>query len=132
MRKIPDEARSEIVDQNHQDAKHAALKYRVVKRTDEASLVEIELLTGRTHQIRLQFSARGHAILGDELYGSSYLFGEQTVDLRKRQIALHSTHLKFRHPIDDEDVEISVSPPEAWERFGGDGETASLLKRVDS
>jgi 23S rRNA pseudouridine1911/1915/1917 synthase len=110
MRKVPDEAKSEIVSEGHPDAKNAALKFVVVKRANEKTQVEIELLTGRTHQIRLQFATRGHAILGDALYGSTIPFGEQTVDLRQRQIALHAWKLEFDHPIDDEKVEVEVAP----------------------
>ena len=111
MRKIPDEAKSETVPENHPDAKHAALKYEVRETGDESSLVEIELLTGRTHQIRLQFADRGHPVLGDSLYDSAVPFGEQTVDLRQRQIALHAWRIEFDHPIDDERVELTVDPP---------------------
>jgi len=75
MRKIPDEAKSEIVAEGHEDAKNAALRFTVKDRKPDATLVEIELLTGRTHQIRLQFASRGHAVLGDALYGSSTAFG---------------------------------------------------------
>ena len=110
MRKIPDEAKSEIVDLDHEDAKHAALNYEVLERDTEATLVEVELLTGRTHQIRLQFASRNYPILGDALYDSEVPFGEQTVDLRKRQIALHSWKLGFDHPIDDERVELELKP----------------------
>ena len=110
MRKVPDEARSEIVAQDHPDAKNAELKFEVRDREDTATLVEIELLTGRTHQIRLQFASHGHSILGDSLYESKIPFGEQTVDLRLRQIALHAWRIKFDHPIDDEQVELELQP----------------------
>lgn len=113
MRKVPDEARSEVVAADHPDSKNAALKFVTRERSDNSSLVEIELLTGRTHQIRLQFASRGHAILGDSLYGATTPFGEQTVDLRQRQIALHAWRIKFDHPIDDEKVEIELLPE--WE-----------------
>ena len=113
MRKIPDEAKSEVVAEDHEDAKHAALRFTVKQRKPEATLVEIELLTGRTHQIRLQFASRGHAVLGDALYGSGIPFGEQTVDQRLRQIALHAWRIEFDHPIDDGRVELQIEP--AWE-----------------
>lgn len=116
MRKIPDEAKSEIVASDHPDAKHAALEYKTI-RQDNVSRVTINLLTGRTHQIRLQFATRGHPILGDTLYGSTTEFGPQVDDLRKRQIALHSWKLRFRHPIDDEDVDLTLPPPSAWDRW---------------
>ena len=110
MRKVPDEARSEVVAEDHPDAKNAALQFVAKERNDATSTVEIELLTGRTHQIRLQFGSRGHAILGDSLYGATMPFGEQTVDLRQRQIALHAWRIKFDHPIDDEKVELELLP----------------------
>ena len=75
-----------------------------------STLVEIELLTGRTHQIRLQFASRGYPVLGDALYDSNVRFGEQTVDLRRRQIALHAWKIEFDHPIDDERVELELKP----------------------
>ncbi len=110
MRKVPDEARSEIVPEGSEGAKRAVLKFSVKERSEHWTLVEIELLTGRTHQIRLQFANRGNAILGDALYGSDFEFGEQTVDLRQRQIALHAWQIEFDHPIDDERVELEVMP----------------------
>ena len=110
MRKIPDEAKSEIVPANHEDAKDARLSFSVRNQSDDATEIEIELLTGRTHQIRLQFASRGHPILGDSLYGSTVPFGEQTVDLRQRQIALHAWRIEFDHPIDDERVELELKP----------------------
>ena len=110
MRKIPGEAKSEVVASGHPDAKSASLKYEVLKREESRSLIEIELLTGRTHQIRLQFASRGHAIVGDSLYGSAVPFGEQTTDLRQRQIALHAWKIQFDHPIDDEKVDVEIDP----------------------
>lgn len=50
-------------------AKEARLSYRVLARIDDKTLVRVALETGRTHQIRVQFSARGHALLGDRKYG---------------------------------------------------------------
>lgn len=113
MRKIDGEAKSEIVAESHEDARNAALKYQVKQRRDDVTLVEVELITGRTHQIRLQFASRGHAILGDSLYGSKHEFGEQTVDLRQRQIALHAWSIEFDHPIDDEKVSVQIEP--SWD-----------------
>ncbi len=114
MRKIPDQAKSEIAQQHQPNAKHAQLEYNVLDSHATHTRVEIRLITGRTHQIRLQFSSRGHAILGDELYGASQTFGPKVIDLRKRQIALHSWKLKLRHPIDDQDVDLQLPPPATW------------------
>lgn len=98
MRKIPDEARSEIVPAEHPDAQLAVLNYRVLGRGPGMTWLRIELETGRTHQIRLQCSARGFPIIGDDLYGSRTLFGPQTPDLRERWIGLHARRLSFREP----------------------------------
>lgn len=114
MRKIPDIAQSEIVESNHPDAKHAILNYQVLAQNDDASWLRIELETGRTHQIRLQAASRGHAIWGDAQYGSEVNFGPQTIDRRKRAIALHAESLSFHHPMNDQPVELQAPIPDYW------------------
>jgi len=115
MRKIPDEARSEIVDANHPDAKEAVLDFRVLAQSAGRSLLEIQLVTGRTHQIRLQCGHRGLSILGDAMYGSDVEFGPQTTDLRKRWIALHARRLAFEHPINNHQPVDQTAPlPSCW------------------
>jgi len=114
MRKIPDQAKSEIAEAGDEGAKLAKLEYAVLSSDATVSKVEIRLITGRTHQIRLQFGSRGHAIVGDELYGATQSFGPEVIDQRKRQIALHAWKLKLRHPIDDEDVDLCLPPPATW------------------
>ncbi len=115
MRKVPAEARSEIVPADHPDAKRAQLKYRSIATNGSVTLLEIELITGRTHQIRLQCGSRGLPILGDELYGSEEAFGPETTDLRKRWIALHARRLAFEHPISKEPVDQTAPLPEWWD-----------------
>lgn len=117
MRKIPDEAKSEIVDEDHVDAKKAILNYRVLNSTNGLSLIEIQLETGRTHQIRLQCSSRGVPIVGDAMYGSTLNFGPDTNDLRKRWIALHARELAFEHPMENEPVSCTAVFPEHWDVF---------------
>ncbi len=122
MRKVPDEARSEVVDQSHPDAKFATLKYKVMGRPVDhlgrpLSWLEIELETGRTHQIRLQCGSRGFSIVGDQLYGSDLVFGPETTDLRKRWISLHARRLVFEHPIDKEPVDVTAALPDHWRIF---------------
>lgn len=98
MRKIPDEARSEIVPAEHPEAQLAVLNYRVLGRAPGMTWLRVELETGRTHQIRLQCSVRGYPIVGDDLYGARTAFGPQTPDLRERWIGLHARRLSFREP----------------------------------
>ena len=118
MRKVPDEARSEIVEEAEASAKHAVLHYRVVESSGDLSLLEIELETGRTHQIRLQCGSRGYPIVGDVLYGSEISFGPQTDDLRQRWIGLHARRLAFIHPISQEPVDQVALLPGCWLEFG--------------
>jgi len=117
MRKIPGQAQSEIVDKNHKDGRIATLHFRVLERSETNSFLEIELETGRTHQIRVQFSSRGHPILGDSLYDSTAPFGPQSSDLRTRWIALHARTLEIRHPKTKELVAATAPLPDAWRRI---------------
>ena len=99
VRKVPDEPRAEIVDRQHPAARLAVLNFRVLQRFAAATWLEIELETGRTHQIRLQAAARGFPVVGDSQYGAKESFGPLTEDLRERWIALHARSLSFRHPM---------------------------------
>lgn len=123
MRKVDGEARSEVVAEGEAGAKHASLSYRCLESWADPhdggcrSLLEIELETGRTHQIRLQAGSRERPILGDELYGSNVPFGPPEDDQRKRWIALHARRLEFRHPMIDERVKVLAPLPEYWQEF---------------
>jgi len=79
--------------------------------------LEIELETGRTHQIRVQCASRGHAVIGDTQYGSTATFGEQFEDERLRAIALHARQLGFNHPMTNEAVDVIAPLPAAWDAF---------------
>jgi 23S rRNA-/tRNA-specific pseudouridylate synthase len=79
--------------------------------------LEVELETGRTHQIRVQCTSRGHAVIGDFQYGSKVPFGEQFEDERLRGIALHARQLGFNHPMTNEPVDVIAPTPPAWEPF---------------
>lgn len=91
--------------------KEAVTKWRVIKRFNSATLIEAKLGTGRTHQIRVHFSAIGHPVLGDKTYGKK-------VELKKiifpRQM-LHAETLGFNHPITKEYIEFSSPMPEDME-----------------
>jgi 23S rRNA-/tRNA-specific pseudouridylate synthase len=79
--------------------------------------LEIELETGRTHQIRVQCASREHAVIGDSQYGSAMRFGEQFKDERLRAIALHARQLGFNHPMTNEAVDVIAPLPAAWDAF---------------
>lgn len=96
----PDSIIERIVDENGQNA---TTLYKVLKKFNQASLVELTLLTGRTHQIRVHLSYLGHPILGDDLYGGSKeCIGRQ---------ALHAARLYFTHPVSGEVIDVSSPLP---------------------
>ena len=82
--------------------KLAILDYEVLKRKDNLALVKVYLKTGRSHQIRVQFSSRNHALWGDQRYNKNAIVGQQ--------IALHSYNLSFIHPVTDETLSFTSKP----------------------
>lgn len=86
------------------ESKKAILDYRVLKNLDNYYLLEIDLHTGRHHQIRSQFSAIGCPIKGDLKYG----FDRSNKDA---SIHLHARELKFIHPVKKEEINIIATPP---------------------
>ncbi len=80
-------ARSSVVLGN---AREARTDWRVLTRVDATSLLEVELHTGRTHQIRVHFSALRHPVVGDTLYGAA-------AQLRIGKISLPPLHRNFLH-----------------------------------
>lgn len=82
------------------------------------SWLEIQLETGRTHQIRVQSASRNHPVIGDTQYGARLSFGEQFEDERLRAIALHARQLGFNHPMTREPVDVIAPPPAAWHDVG--------------
>jgi 23S rRNA pseudouridine1911/1915/1917 synthase len=121
MRKIPDVPQAELVPPEHPDARKAVLHYRVMATADWGAWLEIELETGRMHQIRLQAASRGHPILGDAQYGSAVSFGEQYEDWRLRAIALHARTLSFYHPMTHEPLTITAPVSAEWRGLGVSG-----------
>ena len=108
-------AQAEVVGEDHPAGKHAILHYRVLWHSEQGSWLEIQLETGRTHQIRIQAASRGHAVLGDSQYGSEILFGTQTEELRDRGIALHARQLSFTHPMNGDPVDVTAPLPASWD-----------------
>ena len=115
--KVEGEPRTIAVAKDDPRGQLAILSYRTLRKEADRSIVEIELETGRTHQIRLQFSSRGHALFGDELYGASHTFGPIASDPRDRWIGLHARRLEFRHPQSKEPVAFEAPLGEGWPRI---------------
>lgn len=122
LRKVPDEARAEVVEASHPDARRAVLHYRVLEQAGGLSWVQIALETGRTHQIRVQASVRGHPVVGDLQYGAGRPFGPAASNPRDRWIALHARELTFRHPMTREAVTVAAPLPAPWNETGFEGE----------
>jgi len=118
LRKIKEEARSEIVAEGTEDARLAEMAYRRLKRTPEGDMLEFLPQTGRMHQIRLQTAARGWPIRGDVLYGSKLPFGPDGPLPRDRIIALHARSLTFLHPIRYEAITVTAPLPAEWQKLG--------------
>ena len=98
--------------------KQAETLYRLLQQLNGASLVEVELLTGRSHQIRAHFSEAGMPLLGDATYG-----GPQFIDdfIVPRQM-LHSRTLSFVHPVSGMQMNFTAAPPDDF---------VTVLKHVD-
>ena len=76
--------------------------------------LSVQLETGRMHQIRIQCSSRGHPVLGDVLYGSNQVFGQDFDNERERKIALHAGRLTFQHPKTRDTVSFEAPLPNEW------------------
>lgn len=112
--------RMAITSQGARQAKLALLRYRCLKMTpDQASLTEVDLLTGRKHQIRVQFAAVGHPIVGDQKYGSRRKFPGTSWG---PAIALHARRLVISHPVKHAPLEIVGALPKSWQRQGALGD----------
>ena len=98
----------EVVPVDSEGAKRAALRWRTLARGSGRSLVEVELLTGRKHQIRAQLAARGAPVLGDFRYGNEVPFADG------RGIALHAVRLTLAHPTRKELIMFVSAPPASW------------------
>ena len=97
-------SKSFVVDRERKGVKSAALKYEVLKLSEDKkrTLVRVELLTGRTHQIRVQFGSRGYAICGDRRYGAPADAG--------KTLALAAVSLSIFHPVTNEKMDFSIEP----------------------
>lgn len=91
------------------DGKYAHTVFKVIKSSDEMGFLEISLVTGRTHQIRVHFSHYGYPLLGDDLYGGDCTF-------INRQ-ALHCGQMMFIHPISHKKIIVNADIPEDMKKL---------------
>lgn len=99
------ERKTYIVQEPAKGVQEAILHYQVISSAEEFSRVRIQLVTGRTHQIRAQFSGHGMPLVGDRKYSTL----EDPCE-----IALWSFRLTFTHPVTSKPMEFSLEPPEIY------------------
>ena len=92
--------KSFVVKKEHEKAKYSKLEYRVIGYDDNKTIVKINLITGRHHQIRVQFSNIGYPLVGDQLYGKQ----------NNIQIRLFAYKLEFNHPTTKEKLSFEILP----------------------
>jgi 23S rRNA pseudouridine1911/1915/1917 synthase len=97
--------KSFVVKPGTKDAKHAVLSYKTIAQSDRYTLLEINLETGRHHQIRCQLAAIGSPIKGDLKYGAKRSNPDGG-------ISLHARKIEFIHPVSKLPIEITAPVPE--------------------
>ena len=102
------------VKENTKDSKKAVLHYRVLSKINDLTLVKIQLETGRSHQIRVQFSSRNAPLWGDQRYNKDAKPGQQ--------IALWASSLTILHPTSKEEMTFTSEMPSSypWNIFKGE------------
>lgn len=108
-------ARSEssiITRKVHPSGKESLTEYWVRNVTNDHTVVEVQLHTGRTHQIRVHFSHLGFPLLGDDLYG-----GSLSIEMDRQ--ALHCAKLSFEHPFMDKQITVKAPLPMDLEKWLG-------------
>lgn len=98
------ERKTYVATEPVKDAQEAILDYEVLNTSSEFSRVKVRLYTGRTHQIRVQFSSRSQPLVGDKKYGLA----------EECNIALWSYRIVFRHPKTGEQMEFTKDPPDIY------------------
>lgn len=91
-------------------AKEAVLHYRTLGTVSGGTWLEVQLVTGRKHQIRVQLASRGWPILGDHKYGSRAEFASG--------IALHAREVEIEHPTTKERLTFTADLPSGWKAYG--------------
>ena len=105
--------KSYAYDHEVKNSKKAQLRYKILAHSDRYSLVEVQLFTGRHHQIRCQLSKIGYPIKGDLKYGSPR-------SNKDGSICLLSRRMEFVHPVSKETIRVTAPLPDdpLWQAFG--------------
>jgi 23S rRNA pseudouridine1911/1915/1917 synthase len=102
--------------------REAITEYRVLETLGSFSLLEVRILTGRTHQIRVHLRHIGHAVVGDARYGGSNFREVRRPELRSifeefGRLALHASFLEFQHPTTGAHMRFHAPLPADFERL---------------
>lgn len=100
---------SRVVSEASKSAKKAILSYEVKGKLEKMQLLQIQLLTGRHHQIRVQFSHRKHPLIGDTKYGSPESISLSR-EVQARVPSLCAFCLKWKHPVTKKEVCVEIQP----------------------
>lgn len=116
LRKVPEVARAEPATAKTPGARECRLAYRTLRPVTGGTLVEVELGTGRMHQIRAQLALHGWPVVGDREYGArTRLVSGEIADPRQEPIALHARSLTILHPVRYTPLTIEAPLPSSWE-----------------
>lgn len=96
-----------VYNSNSKDGKLAITKYKKIKENNNYTLVEIEILTGRKNQIRVQFASNNHSIIGDTKYGTS----------KANRMYLHATQITIVHPITKKEMTFNSNLPDDFNKY---------------
>ena len=99
-----------IVKKEQQNAKLAVTHYKIIRRLNDHTLLEIELETGKKHQIRVQLAGIGCPVAGDYKYGAH--------DKVRRRIRLHAFYFSFKHPVTGKMLEFKTQMPKGFLTLG--------------
>ena len=133
----PKDRKVMTVFQDEENGRHAITHYKVLERFGYITLIECQLETGRTHQIRVHMKYAGHPLFNDETYGGNYILKGTTFTKYKQFIencfkilprqALHAKSLGFKHPLTGKDIFFDSELPtdmltiiEKWRKYISD------------
>jgi len=97
---------------NAKRAKEAITKWQVLENFKNYTLVKVKIITGRTHQIRVHFSAIGHPLLGDRTYGRKTHIEKENKKISVPRQMLHAWRIEFKHPVTGEDMKFESALPQ--------------------
>ena len=93
-------------------AKEAITEWQVLENFKNYTLVKVKIITGRTHQIRVHFSAIGHPLLGDRTYGRKTYIEKENKKISVPRQMLHAWRIEFKHPVTGEDMKFESALPQ--------------------